>query len=295
MQSSSRPSSPSFLSLFAFDLSLAPKPLSAPPRFFPIPRFLSLSIGLLHIPSPARPLDHQTKLIHTLSITFFAALPPLPLRIPKRYQRNDRLSCIYVGGQPALYEVTTHLRARSFVHIKIVSSLVSIPNIRRNQHLHKRYPRIHDADKHNCVSCSLRPDERHQRPVLAPVIHGPRRREISPGGRCHVVGLDSRVRLPLPTLLAGEGVQRDVSERIPTLSLSLRCVGNRSGPLTQRLTRNCTNRLRGWRDLKISLSKLISLAGPRKNGEQSHCQLEASLRDNGITVAIEESPSQMPW
>lgn len=55
------------------------------------------------------------------------------------------------------------------------------------------------------------------------------------------------------------------------------------------------NRLRSWRDLKIALSKLISLAGPRKNGEQSSCQLEASLRDNGIIVAIEESPSQVPW
>jgi len=54
-------------------------------------------------------------------------------------------------------------------------------------------------------------------------------------------------------------------------------------------------RLRCWRDVKITLSELISLAGPGKNGERSRCQLEASLRDNGITVVIEESPSQMTW
>ncbi|KAF9650512.1 hypothetical protein BDM02DRAFT_3112029 [Thelephora ganbajun] len=54
-------------------------------------------------------------------------------------------------------------------------------------------------------------------------------------------------------------------------------------------------RVRSWRDLKLTLSTLISLAGPRKNGEQSQFQLEASLRDKGIIVAIEESPCQIPW
>lgn len=54
-------------------------------------------------------------------------------------------------------------------------------------------------------------------------------------------------------------------------------------------------RLRSWRDVRITLSELITLAEPLKNGEQSQCQLEASLRDNGIIVAIEESPGQMTW
>jgi len=55
------------------------------------------------------------------------------------------------------------------------------------------------------------------------------------------------------------------------------------------------SRVRSWRDLKLTLSTLISMAGPDKNGEQSRCQLEVSLRDKGIIVAIEESPGQVPW
>jgi hypothetical protein len=72
-------------SLFAFDLPLALKPLSVPLASspFPLPRFQYLSYrAVSYTLSPARPQDHQTKLIHTLSIAFFAALPPSPSRYP---------------------------------------------------------------------------------------------------------------------------------------------------------------------------------------------------------------------
>ena len=71
--------------------------------------------------------------------------------------------------------------------------------------------------------------------------------------------------------------------------------GNRRNRLDAKLMGDYPHRLRSWRDLKLTLSTLISLAGPWKNGEQSQCQLEASLRDKGIIVAIEESPGQMTW
>ena len=50
--------------------------------------------------------------------------------------------------------------------------------------------------------------------MLASVIGGSWLREISPGGRCDVVGFDGRDRLPLPTLVAGKGVQREVSDTL---------------------------------------------------------------------------------
>jgi len=48
--------------------------------------------------------------------------------------------------------------------------------------------------------------------VFTPVVHGPWFREISPGGGRHVVGFDGRNGLPLPTLVAGKGLQREVSD-----------------------------------------------------------------------------------
>ena len=82
--------------------------------------------------------------------------------------------------------------------------------------------------------------------------------------------------------------------RSPRLRRVVGIAGTVGGIQTQKLTGDCVDRVRSWCDLKLALSTLISLAGPRKTGEQSQCQLETSLRDKGIIVAIEESPCQMP-
>ena len=104
-----------FIPLPAFDLFRALEeplyPLLPPHSPSPVPVLISYTLP------PTRPLDHQTKLIHTFSASFCPALPPStsPFRYPTPHQRNDRLRCTYVGGRPALYEVTTHLRA-DFLH-----------------------------------------------------------------------------------------------------------------------------------------------------------------------------------
>ena len=58
---------------------------------------------------------------------------------------------------------------------------------------------------------------------------------------------------------------------------------------------HCVNRVRNWRDMTPTLSTLIYLAEPWKKVEQCQCQLEASLREKGIIVAIEESLCPMAW
>ena len=59
--------------------------ITSPPLPFPLPRPLEpVPSGSFKYSPPTRPSSHQTKLIHTFSVVFFATLPPLlsPFRYP---------------------------------------------------------------------------------------------------------------------------------------------------------------------------------------------------------------------
>ena len=128
-----------FIPLSAFDLPLALRIHYTPSLLPPFP-LLPLSSGSLAYPSSrtsAEPSDKTDPYLqhHPLSQLYPT---PLPFSIPKPYQRNDRFRCIYAGGRPTLYEVTTHLRARSFarkecpLHTQTHLAPVITPNTRES-------------------------------------------------------------------------------------------------------------------------------------------------------------------
>lgn len=98
----------------------------------------------------ARPQDHQTKLIHTFSVSLFATLPPPPLLF-------DTLSPISATTGSVVYtweddrpftklrpihEPVSFAREDCPLPTRVkINSPVPTPNRRKNQHHHKQYPR----------------------------------------------------------------------------------------------------------------------------------------------------------
>ena len=136
-----------FIPLSAFDLPLAlgghyTSSLLPPSLLSPVTLVLSRTFP------PTRPLNHPTKLIDTFCVTPFPVLPAFTLHFPIPHRPDDRLSCKYAGGRPALYEVTTHLRAHCFAHKECplrtrisITTPVTASNRQGNQCHHKWYPR----------------------------------------------------------------------------------------------------------------------------------------------------------
>jgi len=146
-------------------------PLTSPERWrshytpsllppFPLLRLIYRSHRVLSFtPPPTRPLGHQTKLIHTFSATFFAALPPSssPFSI---YTREDdrpftKLRPIYESTYIAHKDcpLRTRVEIQHLSQDQIDAGISTITN---------SIPEgTYDANEHNSVSGGIRPNERH--------------------------------------------------------------------------------------------------------------------------------------
>ena len=128
------------LSLFAFDLPLALKPLSVPPRYSLSPGFYTCLIGLFHIPSPPRTSTRPSdKTDPYLKYYLLRSFTPLPFpRYPNLIKATTG-SVAYTWEDNRPLRSYDPLRARSFVH-------------------KDRFPSHKSKDYHPCINTEHTPE-----------------------------------------------------------------------------------------------------------------------------------------